>query len=285
MDLWSPYDYFYKLDPVVALGPISRYQVKTRDTISMNQLPTLAVLPSNSWALLSLVLMKYIVTILQNYSKKLIQSFQNQAECLLLKEGSKLFLEADVGKRVVKFTILNTGRLAQEYKFNRTKVLINDDVDLEDVVDEDMVSEEVDDDNGLFKLVKRKKKNKKKKKMDLLIKTKGGLYLKNFKFDQPTQQPNSNTFKNVNTNRFSSLESNDDVAHEDCGSNYGSDGEEISCSNPDSCVDQDIESNPDSGSEYSDFGFDDQSEGPDDEKDSAVSKEEQESELGNSILI
>jgi hypothetical protein len=53
----------------------------------------------------------------------------------------------------------------------------------DDVVGPDVV----DDDNGLFILVKRKKKNKKKKKkIFLLIKTKGGLYLKNFKFDQPT---------------------------------------------------------------------------------------------------
>jgi hypothetical protein len=129
-------------------------------------------------------------------------------------------LEADVGKRVVKFTISNTGRLTQDqfYKLNRTKVLTVDDVDLEDVVDEDMVSEEVDDDNGLFKLVKRKKK----KKIYLLIKTKGGLYLKFFKFDQPTQQPKSNSFVYVNTNRYSMLKNIiDNVVNAGYGSGSG----------------------------------------------------------------
>jgi hypothetical protein len=60
-------------------------------------------------------------------------------------------------------------------------------------------------------------------------KQKVDLCLKNFKFDQPTQQPKSNTFKYVTTNQFSMLENIiGNVSNVGSGSGSGSGVEEYS---------------------------------------------------------
>jgi len=203
MDQWSPYDYFYKLDPVVALGPISSESEGYYFNESNTNFGGIAIKFLGSP--ISCVDEAYCYPTSKRFKKTYTKESKPKGVSIvgvLLKEGSNLFLEADVGKRVVKFTISNTGQLTHDqfYKLNRTNEVIDDDVVLKD----DVCPAVIDDDQGVFKIVKRKKK--KKKKIYLLKKTNTGLYLKNFKFNQPTKQHKSNSFKYVNTNRFSVLE-------------------------------------------------------------------------------